>query len=293
MDAKSKKPDWEIPSDKELRGDYSKIRADWTIDQGWTSYGEDEHARWRTLYERQMAQLPGFAAPDYLEAVKALECGNGIPRFEDANEKLMAATGWTLVAVPGLVPNDVFFDHMANRRFPVTNWLRRADEMDYLVEPDIFHDFFGHVPMLMIPAFADFLQMYGQKGPQATEADALKRLSRLYWYMVEFGLVNTPDGLRIYGAGILSSRGETVFSLESAKPNRVGFDLERVMRTDYRIDDFQQTYFVLDSFEQLFDACKVDFGPLYARLDQLADFRPTQIAPGDQIFHKGSVASAA
>jgi phenylalanine-4-hydroxylase len=190
-----------------------------------------------------------------------------IPRFADANRVLGDSTGWRIVAVPGLIPEQVFFEHLANRRFPVTVWIRRRDELDYLVEPDVFHDFFGHVPLLTIPMFARFMQAYGEAGPKALATPgALRMLARLYWYMVEFGLIRTSAGLRVYGAGILSSKGETVYSLESQQPHRWRFELLRVMRTDYRIDAFQQSYFVLDSFEQLFQACySTDFAPLYAR----------------------------
>ncbi|WP_044564097.1 phenylalanine 4-monooxygenase [Azospirillum sp. B4] len=278
-------------SDTPLRGDYSAMAADYTVPQGWEKITVEEHARWRTLYDRQSALLPRYAAPEFLQSLERLNARDGVPHFDRASGLLGKATGWSLVAVPGLLPNDVFFNHLAEKRFPVTNWIRNADEMDYLVEPDVFHDFFGHVPLLMHPVFADYLQAYGAKGAEATAHGGLERLARLYWYMVEFGLINTPQGLRAYGAGMLSSRGETQYCIESPEPKRVAFDLERVMRTRYRIDDYQETYFVLDSFDQLFQATARDFVPLYAKLSALPDLPADQIQPGDRVFTVGRQAA--
>ena len=255
-----------------LRGDYSSAAPDYTVAQHWERYSPDEHAIWATLYRRQIDLIERYAAPEFLAGVRALGASaTQIPRFEDANRVLQAATGWRIVAVPGLIPEQDFFDHLAHRRFPVTVWIRRREELDYLVEPDVFHDFFGHAPLLTNPVFARFMQAYGQAGPKALSTPGgLRMLARLYWYMVEFGLIRTSAGLRVYGAGILSSKGETVYSIESAEPQRVAFELLRVMRTDYRIDDFQRTYFVLDSFEQLFDACyDTDFAPMYRQYGAL------------------------
>jgi phenylalanine-4-hydroxylase len=267
-----------------LRGDYSRAAADYTVVQQWRDYTEQEHAIWAQLYARQIELTERYAAPQFLQGVRALGASSTrIPRFEDANRVLADATGWRIVAVPGLIPEQNFFDHLAHRRFPVTVWIRRREELDYLVEPDVFHDFFGHVPLLTIPAFARFMQAYGEAGPKALAIPgALKMLSRLYWYMVEFGLIQTPAGLRVYGAGILSSKGETVYSIESPQPHRWRFDLLRVMRTDYRIDAFQQTYFVLDSVEQLFEACYcTDFEPLYQRFAGEPPLAPDARASGD------------
>jgi len=275
-------------TDTPLRGDYSRMKPDYTIDQEWERYSDAEHALWRALYERQSAILPRYAAPEFLESLEKLTCRDGIPHFGRASDVLHKATGWELVAVPGLIPEDVFFGHLAARRFPVTNWLRTPEEMDYLVEPDVFHDFFGHVPLLMHPVFADYLQAYGLKGPEAIATGSLENLARLYWYMVEFGLIQTRDGLRAYGAGMLSSRGETQFCIDSPEPNRIGFDLERVMRTRYRIDDYQETYFVLDSYEQLFDAMSQDFAALYARVKSLPELEPGAILPDDKVITRGT-----
>jgi phenylalanine-4-hydroxylase len=197
-----------------------------------------------------------------------------------------------VVAVPGLVPDEVFFDHLANRRFPAGQFIRRADQLDYLQEPDIFHDVFGHVPMLTDPVFADYMQAYGQGGQRALSLGRLANLARLYWYTVEFGLLDTLEGLRIYGAGIVSSRSESLFALDNPSPNRLGFTLERVMRTPYRIDDFQQVYFVSPSIQTLLDATLSDFGPIYQRLATAPDIAIDAIAAGDRVITRGSQAYA-
>ena len=196
-----------------------------------------------------------------------------------------------LVGVPGLIPNDIFFGHLARRQFPVCRWIRNESELDYLVEPDIFHDFFGHVPMLMDPVFAGFLEVYGQRGPQAQAEEAIDYLARLYWYMVEFGLIETPQGLRAIGAGMLSSAGETVYCIDSPEPHRIGFDLTRVMRTRYRIDTYQQTYFVLRSLDELYAAIDRDFSELYRRLKRMSVLEPTGVIEGDRVYSRGSLAA--
>jgi len=268
-------------------------RADWTIDQDWAAYGPGEHQVWTTLYNRQAGQLPGRAADVFLKGLDALDLHRGgIPDFKRINQDLSRLTGWSVVAVPGLVPDAVFFEHLANRRFPAGRFIRKPDQLDYLEEPDVFHDVFGHVPMLTDPTFADYMQAYGTGGLRAVHLGHLHHLARLYWYTVEFGLMQSPQGLRIYGAGIVSSHAESRFALESASPNRIGFDLERVMRTPYRIDDFQQTYFVIPSLQALLDATQQDFGPIYQRLDDDADLAIEAILPGDRVFTAGDQAHA-
>jgi phenylalanine-4-hydroxylase len=178
----------------------------------------------------------------------------------------------------------VFFGHLAARRFPVTVWLREEAEFDYIVEPDVFHDFFGHVPLLFDPVFADYMQAYGRGGQKAEGLDALEYLARLYWYTVEFGLIRGRDGLRIYGAGILSSPSEIVHALESPQPRRIGFDLRRVMRTKYKIDTFQPTYFVIDGFDQLFRETEPDFTPLYAEVAQQETLPADALLEGDRQY---------
>lgn len=264
-------------------------RADWTVDQGWSNYTPQQHAVWKTLYERQSHMLPGLACDAFLDGMKKLPmAADRIPNFEQLSETLFKATGWQVVAVPGLVPDDVFFDHLANRRFPSGNFIREAHELDYLEEPDVFHDVFGHVPMLMHPVMADFIQAYGVGGLHAHRVGKLKELARVYWYTVEFGLVRQNAGLRIYGAGIASSYSESVFSIQSDSPNRVVFDLERVMRTNYRIDDFQEVYFVLDDLQDLLALANTEFAPYYARLDQGPNYEPGDILTSDALAQRGT-----
>jgi phenylalanine-4-hydroxylase len=264
--------------------------ADWTIPQDWQAYTAEEHATWDLLFARQAKLLPGRASDAYLRGLDVLKLSKpGIPDFEELSERLMKLTGWQVVAVPGLVPDEVFFDHMANRRFVAGNFIRRPDQLDYLQEPDVFHDVFGHVPMLADPVFADYLVAYGQGGQRALGLDALKYLGRLYWYTVEFGLVAEPEGLRIYGAGIVSSFSESRFALDDPSPNRIGFDIERVMRTEYRIDDFQQNYFVIPSFDDLLRATvETDFAPLYERLKVERDIPVAELLPEDEVITRGT-----
>ena len=267
--------------------------ADWTIAQDWRSYSQVEHDTWDTLYARQMQVLPGRASDAFLNGLHALDLNaGGIPDFAVINPKLQALTGWTVVCVPGLVPDAVFFDHLANRRFPSGQFIRKPDQLDYLQEPDIFHDVFGHVPMLTDPDFADYMQAYGQGGQRAAGMGVLPQLARLYWYTVEFGLMQTTAGLRIYGAGIVSSATESVFALEDASPNRIAFDLERVMRTLYRIDDFQQVYFVIPSIEALKAETLKDFAGVYERLQGAEDIAVDAVLAEDDVLTRGTQAYA-
>ncbi|MBZ6378873.1 phenylalanine 4-monooxygenase [Pacificimonas flava] len=268
---------------------------DWTVPQNWDAFSEEEHSVWDLLFERQSEQLPGRAAEEFLQGLDVLQLSRpGIPHFRELSNRLGEETGWSVVAVPGLVPDEVFFEHLANRRFPAGNFIRRRDQLDYLQEPDVFHDVFGHVPMLADPVFADYMQAYGEGGLRSMEFGAIHKLARLYWYTVEFGLIRQPGGLRIYGAGIVSSHGESVFSLDSDSPNRIGFDLERVMRTEYRIDDYQQTYIVIDSFEELLETTQnTDFAPLYSRLETKSDLPVTTILPEDDVITRGTQSYAA
>ena len=266
----------------------AKRHADWTIDQDWPSYSAEEHDRWNRLFARQSKLLPGRACREALEAMQSLELSqSGIPNFAELSDRLAAITGWRVVAVAGLIPDDAFFEHLANRRFPAGAFIRPERELDYLEEPDVFHDVFGHVPLLANPVYASFLEAYGKGGRRALDGGQLYNLARLYWYTVEFGLMQTPEGLRIFGAGIMSSPAETVFSLEDNSPNRLDFDLERVMRTKYIIDDFQQTYFVIDSFHRLLEDCYQDFGPLYDRLRLATDIEAHELVDGDRVLTKG------
>jgi phenylalanine-4-hydroxylase len=264
------------------------LRADFTIDQDWDAYTDEEHDIWRTLFRRQERILEGRACREFLDGLRGLGvAADGIPDFRRLNEVLARTTCWSIVAVPGLVPDAVFFEHLANRRFPSTCFIRARAQLDYLQEPDIFHDIYGHVPLLMNPVFADYMQAYGAGGLKALRLEALHHLARLYWYTVEFGLIRTREGLRIYGSGIVSSKGESIYCLEDPAPNRIGFDLLRVMRTAYRIDDFQESYFVIDSFDQLFDATRPDFTPYYDALRGQPDLAPGTILASDVVLHRG------
>jgi len=267
----------------------SPASEDWIIPQAWADYTPQEHATWDTLFARQSAMLRDRAAPAFLNGLDVLKMSHpGVPDFEELSERLRALTGWTVKAVPGLVPDEVFFRHLANRTFVAGRFIRTPRQIDYLQEPDVFHDVFGHVPLLSDPVFADYMQAYGEGGLRAGSLGALKRLARLYWYTVEFGLVRHPQGLRLFGAGIVSSYGESVFALDDPSPNRIGFDLRRVMRTQYRIDDYQQTYFVIDSFEDLLrQTLETDFAPLYAGLETAPDLAPDAVIATDLVLNRG------
>lgn len=278
----------EVPSAQPitLRGDYTQAASDYSVAQDWESYSAADHDVWRTLYARQIRLLENYAAPEFIAGTRALNASSEhIPRVDDTNRVLDKLTGWQIVVVPGLIPETHFFAHLSARRFPVTRWIRNPDELDYLAEPDIFHDFFGHVPLLTNPVFARFMQAYGEAGPKAIAAGALHMLARLYWYMVEFGLIRTAQGLRVYGSGILSSKSETVYSLRDPKPHRIAFELERVMLTDYLIDDFQQTYFVIGSFDELFHAgYDTDFAPIYKKYADVPGIQPSCLLPTDRLI---------
>ena len=268
------------------------VRQDKTnvvIDQGWERYSRAEHAVWQTLFERQVRLLPGRACQEFLRGLEGLSvAADAIPDFRRLSDILMKATGWQVVAVPGLIPDREFYQLLSERKFPAGNFIRRANQLDYLEEPDVFHDVFGHVPLLMDPVFANYVQAYGKGGLARERQGLVHHMARLYWYTVEFGLIRTTDGLRIYGAGIVSSRTESVFSLEDHSPNRIGFNLARVMQTHYRIDDFQETYFVVNSFDQLFELASTDFTPILAQLQHESTLEPSTILPTDRVFSRGT-----
>ena len=267
-------------------------RDDHVVDQEFARYSDQDHAIWRALFEGQSGLVQERACREYVAGLAGLGvAADGIPDFGRLSDTLEKATNWRIVAVPGLVPDDVFFEHLANRRFPATNWIRAPEQMDYLQEPDVFHDIFGHVPILMNPVFADYLEAYGRGGLKALRLGALKYLARLYWYTVEFGLIQTPEGLRIYGSGIVSSKTETTYCLDSAKPHRIAFDLLRIMQTDYRIDDLQDCYFVIRDFEQLFDATEPDFTPYYGALKQRPMLEPIDVLDSDTLIPVEPIAS--
>ncbi|MEA3028702.1 MAG: phenylalanine-4-hydroxylase [Sphingomonadales bacterium] len=251
-------------------------KADWTIPQNWDHFTSAEHDVWDTLFARQSAALEGRAVSDFFQGLDVLRLSRpGIPDFDELNERLFARTGWTVVSVPGLVPDEIFFAHLSRRCFPAGNFIRAANSLDYIEQPDVFHDVFGHVPLLAQPAVADFMQAMGAEGLAALEAGVLYRLARLYWYSVEFGLAREQSELRIYGAGLLSSFGESRFALESDKPRRAPFVLSQVLQTRYRSDAFQEGYFVIDSFEALLRLLTdADLAALYRELEGTKDLDP-------------------
>lgn len=270
---------------------YVPVYTTAVVEQPWDSYTKTDHEVWATLFKRQRELLPGRASTEFLQTQDEMGMGeHGIPKFSDLNMQLKAKTGWEIIAVEGLLPELTFFDHLANRRFPVTWWIRKPEQLDYLSEPDLFHDLFGHVPLLMDPIFADYMEAYGKGGVKAHALgpEALAQLTRLYWYTVEFGLINTSEGLRIYGAGILSSKGESIYCLESDAPNRIGFDLLRIMQARYRIDTYQKTYFVIDSYQQLFDATLPDFIPYYQQLANQESIAAGEVLDSDKVFNRGT-----
>jgi phenylalanine-4-hydroxylase len=232
--------------------------ADWTIPQNWERFGAEDHRVWDILFARQRRKLAGRAVAAFERGLDTLRLSrSGIPDFEDLNERLFARSGWTVVAVPGLLPDEIFFGHLARRRFPAGNFIRPASSLDYLEEPDVFHDVFGHVPMLAEPWFADYMQRLGEEGLKAVAAGRIEAFSRLYWFTVEFGLAREEGALKVYGAGLASSFGEAAYALDSARPQRLPFDFARVLRTPYRSDIFQPRYFVIDGMEAL--RTEIDF----------------------------------
>jgi phenylalanine-4-hydroxylase len=263
---------------------------DCIIDQGWERYTREDHAIWRTLFERQQATLKGRVCQEYLDGLDALGIGpEGIPNFERMNARLQRLTGWEVRAVPGLIPSRPFFQMLANRQFPAGTFIRTREQLDYLEEPDIFHDVFGHVPLLTNPAYADYMNEYGRVGLEAVDRKGVKFLARLNWYTIEFGLIRKPEGIQIYGAGIVSSFGEAKYVVGNCSANYLAFDLERVLRTGYYIDDFQATYFVIDRFEDLFRLLEgKDIIGLFDRVRPLPAYTPFEVLPDDDVIRRGT-----
>jgi len=269
--------------------------------EGWTAgdldffavpqrhYTDEENDVWSILYKRQEEVLKGRAISLFMDSLSTLGINREkVPSFDDVNAILEKRTGWQIVPVQGLIPEQPFFELLANRRFPAGNFIRTKDNLDYIQEPDVFHDLFGHVPLLADETFANYIQAYGEGGMKAAKLGMTDKIARLYWYTVEFGLIEEPDGLRIYGAGILSSPTESVFALESPSPHRIGFDVKRLLQTHYQIDDFQDNYFVIDSFEQLFNETYADFTPVYAALENKPEYPAGTLLDSDKVYHKGN-----
>ncbi len=268
---------------------HAPIWKDVLIDQDWPKYSAADHARWDYLYHRQRTSLANRAAPAFLDGLERLKLSHsGIPDFKLLNQSLQALTGWQIVSVPGLIEDHIFFALLADRLFPAGTFMRNDQQLDYIQEPDIFHDVFGHVPLLSDPVFADYMQAYGQGGVRAQNLGVLPLLSRLYWYSVEFGLLKTSTGLKIYGAGIVSSARESAFCIEDPSPHHLDFDISRILQTNYRIDDFQQCYFAIESFKQLLHATQQDLLPLYQRLKHAPPLGPEQLRPEESALRIGT-----
>ncbi|MEP2735464.1 MAG: phenylalanine 4-monooxygenase [Erythrobacter sp.] len=266
------------------------LADDW-IEAAQADYGADDHAIWNDLFARQMEILPGRAASAFMAGLDKLDLSRGgVPEFARLSSELGALTGWSVVPVPMLIPDHVFFWHLANRRFPAGNFIRTRETFDYIQEPDVFHDVFGHVPMLTDPTFADYMQEYGRAGWKAMRYNRLKALGALYWYTVEFGLIEeAPGDIRAYGAGILSGPTEAKFAVEAQSPNRIMLNVDRVMRTDYVIDDLQPTYFVIESFNNLFrQTVERDFDRLYNNLAPAFKYANSAVIDVDYVVHRGT-----
>jgi phenylalanine-4-hydroxylase len=267
------------------------------VDQEWANYTLEQHATWQALYERQIEALHTRACPEYLTALDVLgfSC-TAIPDFNEINSRLRAITGWEVVATKGLIKSKSFFDMLKNRKFPSGSFIRRKDQLDYLEEPDIFHDLFGHIPLLTNPSYANYMYEYGKGGARALEYKTTKNLARLNWWTVEFGLIQTTAGLKIYGAGLLSSYSEALYCLDNPSAHHLVFDLERCMRTRVYINDMQPCYFVIDSFEDLFNqAVNTDFSPLYKNFkgsdgfEKIEEYLPFDIHPNDSVLREGTL----
>lgn len=270
--------------------------ASLVIDQGWNDYTPDNHESWQILYDRQMEVLRPRVCPEYLQAVEELGfTANKIPNFDEVNERLRTATGWEIVATNGLVKSKPFFDMLADRKFPSGYFIRDKDQLDYLEEPDIFHDLFGHIPLLTNPSYANYMHEYGVGGARALKYKTTKNLARLNWWTIEFGLIQKEDGLKLYGAGLCSSFGEAQYCVDDPSAHHIKFDLERCMRTQVYINDFQPTYFVIDSFEDLFEqAVNTNFSPMYKSfkglegIEKAEEYLPFDLVPGDDVIREGT-----
>ena len=265
------------------------VGEDW-LEPAQTAYTSEDHGVWDELFARQLEVLPGRACSAFMGGLEKLDLGRGgIPEFGRLSEELGTLTGWSVVPVPMLIPDHVFFWHLANRRFPAGNFIRTRETFDYIEEPDVFHDVFGHVPMLTDPTYADYMQEYGRAGWKAMRYNRLKALGALYWYTVEFGLIEEAGSVRAYGAGILSGPAEARFAVEAESPNRIMLNVDRVMRTDYVISDLEPTYFVIESFADLYrQTVERDFDRLYRSLPAGFTYANSAVIDVDNVLHRGS-----
>ncbi|MEM6819530.1 MAG: phenylalanine 4-monooxygenase [Pseudomonadota bacterium] len=244
------------------------------LDDGYIAYSDAEHQVWHTLLERQLKLLPGRACDAFIKAGETIGFGPEIPQCAEISNTLRAATGWSVTPVPAIIPADEFFSLLAEKQFPAASFIRRPEDLDYLEEPDIFHELFGHAPHLTDDRFAQFTHAYGIAGLKADERDR-ELLARLYWFTTEFGLVQSNDGVRAYGAGICSSPGELIYAVENKRPDRRAFDVLDVLRTPFRIDTYQNIYYVIDSFDTLFELAYTDLSDLMRQAKRLGDFKPS------------------
>ncbi len=260
------------------------------IEQNWSAYSAQDHKTWETLFNRQIATLKGHVCSEYFAGLKTLGLvAETVPDFEKMNRNLRAATGWEVIAVPGLIASRPFFTMLANKQFPAGTFIRTPEQLDYLEEPDIFHDVFGHVPLLTHPAYAAYMQEYGRAGLTAMDHKGVKFLARLNWYTIEFGLIKDKGDIKAYGAGIMSSYGEAKYVMQDPSPNFLQFELERVLRTGYYIDDFQASYFTIDSFDALFKECiERPFVPLYEVCRSKPALTPFEMTASDKVLRKGT-----
>ena len=238
-------------------------------------YSDEENRVWSDLINGQTQLLNGNVCQEYIDALESMDFPRDrIPQLHEISRVLMAHTGWSVAAVPALIDFTSFFKLLANRQFPAATFIRRKEDQGYLQEPDIFHEIFGHTPLLTDYRFAAFTEAYGKAGLAADKKDHAM-LARLFWFTVEFGLINSADGLRSYGAGIVSSPGELVYALERDLPERKPFDALDVLRTPYRIDIYQTVYFTLDSFDTLFELAQMDLIPLVSQARKMGMHAPT------------------
>jgi phenylalanine-4-hydroxylase len=243
-------------------------------ENGIAHYTEEDNEVWQTLITRQLKVIENRGCDEYIHGLQLLDLPmDRIPQCKDVSAALEKATGWALEPVPALIPFERFFHLLANRRFPAATFIRRMDELDYLQEPDIFHEVFGHCPLLTNPAYAEFTHTYGKLGLNASKEERVL-LARLYWFTIEFGLIKQAKGLRVYGGGILSSKGETIYCLEDLAPARKPFDVMDILRTPYRIDIMQPIYFVINSFDTLYDLTNMDLLGLIRKAHELGEYPP-------------------
>ncbi|MBA3661827.1 MAG: phenylalanine 4-monooxygenase [Gammaproteobacteria bacterium] len=236
----------------------SQYVAKATDSHGNVAYTDDENAIWHELITRQMPILQNRACKEYMQGLELLNFHHDkIPQCNEVSAILQKTTGWTLEPVPALIPFDKFFELLANKKFPAATFIRKREELNYLKEPDIFHEVFGHCPLLTNKAYADFTYEYGKLGLSVSHADRVM-LAKLYWFTIEFGLIKQTEGLRIYGGGILSSMGETPYALDNPDAKRKPFEPLEVLRTPYRIDIMQPVYYVIDDFNVLFELMQMD-----------------------------------